>query len=162
MVPFSSDIYSPAESGSFKSAPDIKQRAISRERDMCFILSPANHREETTDRNNELDSTIRVVGRKRSNVSGVLLHARQERELASRILAALSCTEADDEDSGKKEQLDLPHLLGIVQMRGNLPAQKAAAEQVAQEVGGAFGGPDTFRQLQYCLVFVEWVWKCRH
>lgn len=68
-----------------------------------------------------------------------MLHARQERELASRILAALSCTEADDEDSGKKEQLDLPHLLGIVQMRGNLPAQKAAAEQVAQEVGG-FGG----------------------
>lgn len=91
-----------------------------------------------------------------------MLHARQERELASRILAALSCTEADDEDSGKKEQLDLPHLLGIVQMRGNLPAQKAAAEQVAQEVGGALGGPDTFRQLQYCLVFVEWVWKCRH
>lgn len=59
----------------------------------------------------------------------------QERELASRILAALACTEADDEDSGKKEQLDVPHLLGIVQMRGNLPAQKAAAEQIAQEVG---------------------------
>lgn len=66
----------------------------------------------------------------------MMLHACQERELASRILAALACTEADDEDSGKKEQLDLPQLLGIVQMRGNLPAQKAAAEQVAQEVGG--------------------------
>lgn len=60
----------------------------------------------------------------------------QERELAARVLAELACTEADDEDVGKAKQLDLPHLLGIVQMRGNLPAQKAAAEQIAQEVSG--------------------------
>ncbi|CAM9386389.1 unnamed protein product, partial [Ectocarpus sp. 8 AP-2014] len=58
----------------------------------------------------------------------------EERELATKILAALACTEADDEDSGKKQQLDLPHLLGIVQTKGNLTAQKAAAEQIAQEV----------------------------
>ncbi|CAM9262946.1 unnamed protein product, partial [Ectocarpus fasciculatus] len=58
----------------------------------------------------------------------------EERELAAKILAALACTEADDEDSGKKQQLDLPHLLGIVQTKGNLTAQKAAAEQIAQEV----------------------------
>ncbi|CAN0454429.1 unnamed protein product, partial [Ectocarpus sp. 12 AP-2014] len=58
----------------------------------------------------------------------------EERELAAKILAALACTEADDEDSDKKQQLDLPHLLGIVQTKGNLTAQKAAAEQIAQEV----------------------------
>lgn len=106
-----------------------------------LMLSPGQpSREENTNRTKlEPDSTIRVVSTKnRSNVIRLVLNACQERELASRILAALACTEADDEDSGKKEQLDLPHLLGIVQMRGNLPAQKAAAEQVAQEVGRLF------------------------
>ncbi|CAM9320335.1 unnamed protein product, partial [Hapterophycus canaliculatus] len=58
----------------------------------------------------------------------------EERELAARILAELASTETDDDGGSKKKQLDLPHLLGIVQMKGNLPAQKAAAEQIAQEI----------------------------
>ncbi|CAN0120353.1 unnamed protein product [Scytosiphon promiscuus] len=58
----------------------------------------------------------------------------EERELAARILAELACTEADDGKGAKEKQLDLPHLLGIVQMEGNLPAQKAAAEQIAHEI----------------------------
>lgn len=63
---------------------------------------------------------------------------QKERELAARILGALASTEADEEEGGvsggAQRELDMPHLLGIVQMHGNLPAQKAAAEQIAEAV----------------------------
>lgn len=38
------------------------------------------------------------------------------------------------EGGGTQQKLDLRHLLGIMQMDENLPAQKAAAAQIAQEV----------------------------
>lgn len=63
----------------------------------------------------------------------------QEQDLAARILAALGSSDAEncetnEAEGGKNEQLEIPHLLGILQMEENLTAQKAAAEQLAQEV----------------------------
>lgn len=60
----------------------------------------------------------------------------QERDLAARILAALAGTDGDAEEEGKdtKKKMEVPHLLGILKMDGNLTAQKAAAEKLAQEV----------------------------
>lgn len=67
----------------------------------------------------------------------------QERDLVAKILAALGSTDDDDSEAeategGKKENLAVPHLLGILQMEGNLTAQKAAAQQLAKEVRRAF------------------------
>lgn len=65
----------------------------------------------------------------------------QERGLAARIVEALGSSDAgdtDEEEGGnrKRRKPEVSNLLGILQMKGNLPAQKAAAEQLAQEVSG--------------------------
>ena len=53
----------------------------------------------------------------------------------------LASTDADSYGgcSGNMGQLDVRHLLGVVQMDGNLLAQKAAAEQIAQVVSKNHG-----------------------
>lgn len=55
----------------------------------------------------------------------------------------MASTEAEDGESGgsgEKGQFDLPHLLGIIKMDGNLPAQRRAAEKISQAVSISFYG----------------------
>lgn len=59
----------------------------------------------------------------------------QERDMGTRLVAALGRTEARAGEGGDgEERTDVPHLLGMLQMDGNIVAQKSAAEQLAREV----------------------------
>lgn len=60
--------------------------------------------------------------------------------MAARLLAALSSTEADkDEGVGAlgMDNLEVPHLLGMLKMDGSVTVQETAAEHLAQEVSKA-------------------------
>lgn len=61
----------------------------------------------------------------------------QEKDVATKLLAALGSTEADEGENSiheKPKQLRVQHLLGMLKMNGNITVQMKAAEQLAQEV----------------------------